>query len=216
MDIDNVTFKKNNRLIITIVALILGAVLLFIMASLGTSFSSASKLEGILSLGDKYLTELDHENALAEFLNAIKIDPKDERGYIGAAKAYLGLEKTTEAVDILVKGFDETASENIKDFLEKILKEFSPFDINNSIKLEFIFGEEYWKDILDSINMVKIDYKYREDFNICNGNHLIEWKDPEFEKMMREAINKPDGELWCEDFHFITGLVITEKSSICN
>jgi hypothetical protein len=65
---------------------------------------SASEL---LSLGEKYLLELDYEQAVVQFLNVIEIEPKNPRGYLGAAEAYIELGQTDKAIDVLSKGLSE-------------------------------------------------------------------------------------------------------------
>ena len=60
-----------------------------------------------LALGEKYLLELDYEQALVQFLNAIDIDPMNPRGYTGAAEAYVGLGRINRAIRILQQGLEE-------------------------------------------------------------------------------------------------------------
>jgi len=57
-----------------------------------------------LVLGEKYLTDLDYEQALLQFDQAIEIEPKNPRGYLGKADALLHLERQAEAVDALSNG----------------------------------------------------------------------------------------------------------------
>ena len=57
-----------------------------------------------LSLGEKYLLELDYEQAIVAFLNVIEIEPRNARGYTGAAEAYAGLGDTEKALSILQDG----------------------------------------------------------------------------------------------------------------
>lgn len=59
----------------------------------------------LLDLGEKYLLELNYEQALVQFLKVIEVEPMNPRGYTGAAEAYVGLGDTTSAEEILKKGF---------------------------------------------------------------------------------------------------------------
>ena len=59
-----------------------------------------------LSLGEKFLLELDYEQALVQFLKVIEIDPMNPRGYTGAAEAYVGLGQMDDAVAVLLQGLD--------------------------------------------------------------------------------------------------------------
>ena len=60
-----------------------------------------------LSLGEKFLLELNYEHALVQFLGAIEIDPMNPRGYTGAAEAYAGMELYDRAMGILQQGLEE-------------------------------------------------------------------------------------------------------------
>ena len=52
----------------------------------------------MLSLGNKYLDELDYEQAEASFAKAIDIAPKKADAYVGLSKAYVGQDKYPEAL----------------------------------------------------------------------------------------------------------------------
>ncbi|MDR1464449.1 MAG: hypothetical protein LBJ11_04010 [Oscillospiraceae bacterium] len=64
-----------------------------------------------LVLGDKYLNELDYEQALLQFDEAIQIDPKNPRGYLGKADALLHLDRQDEAAAALGAGAKATRAE---------------------------------------------------------------------------------------------------------
>jgi len=51
-----------------------------------------------LDLGQKYLTELNYEQAVLAFTKAIELDPKNAEAYTGLGSAYLGQKKYDEAV----------------------------------------------------------------------------------------------------------------------
>lgn len=52
-----------------------------------------------LVLGEKYLLDLDYEQALLQFEQAIVIEPKNPRGYLGKADALLHLDRQAEAAE---------------------------------------------------------------------------------------------------------------------
>ncbi|CBK75879.1 hypothetical protein CIY_34320 [Butyrivibrio fibrisolvens 16/4] len=79
-----------------------------------------SQLNEQLELGQKYLEELDYEDALSAFLSAIEIDNKNVEAYIGAADSYIGLEDYENAVSILEKGYKETSDKTIARKLDEV------------------------------------------------------------------------------------------------
>jgi tetratricopeptide (TPR) repeat protein len=60
--------------------------------------------EGWLDLGERSLISRDYEQAVVAFRNVIEIEPKNPRGYTGAAEGYIGLEQPEEAIDVLRQG----------------------------------------------------------------------------------------------------------------
>ena len=66
-----------------------------------------------LSFGEQYLEEADYEHALANFQEVLGRDPENADAYLGAAKAYEGLGKRSEAYEILDKGYDAVRDERL-------------------------------------------------------------------------------------------------------
>jgi tetratricopeptide (TPR) repeat protein len=62
----------------------------------------------LLYLGEKYLLELDYEQAIVYFEQLIDIEPRNPRGYTGLAEAYLALGDTDKAREALERGFEAT------------------------------------------------------------------------------------------------------------
>lgn len=61
-----------------------------------------------------------YQPAATAFKIAIEIDSSRSEAYIGAAKAYIGLEDVERAKAILEKGYEETLSEDIRLALEEL------------------------------------------------------------------------------------------------
>lgn len=75
-----------------------------------TLFSSCTKpvanlsAAELLDLGDKYLLDMKYEQAIVYFDRLIEVEPYNPRGYTGLAKAYIALDNTEKAIDILKQG----------------------------------------------------------------------------------------------------------------
>lgn len=71
---------------------------LVVLAGLGTGAwflffgngEGSQPLEEALSLGERYMEELDYGNAVEAYNEAIRIDPKNKQAYLGLAQAYSG------------------------------------------------------------------------------------------------------------------------------
>lgn len=110
-----------------------------------------------LGLGEKYLTDLDYENAILAYEGAILIDPKNTDAYLGLGEAYLKLaeEKQSEddydaamtlldtGISKLQEGLDNTGDEEIKKKLDEIEDKKAENEEKRKRKLEEIAeGEE--------------------------------------------------------------------------
>jgi hypothetical protein len=99
-----ITDKKRGADMKRILPMILCFVLILsLFASCATSDRHLSAAE-LLDLGEKYLIELNYDQALVQFLRVIEVEPKNARAYTGAAEAYIGLGDTDRAVAILRQG----------------------------------------------------------------------------------------------------------------
>ena len=75
----------------------------------------------LLDLGEKYLLELNYEQALVQFLKVIDVEPMNPRGYTGAAEVYVHLEQPEKAIGILEQGKAEIGdNESIVKLLDEI------------------------------------------------------------------------------------------------
>ncbi len=66
-----------------------------------------------LRLGNRYLEEMEYEQAVVAFTKAIEIEPKEVDAYIGASKAYAALESYWDALDVLDAGYVQTKAAEI-------------------------------------------------------------------------------------------------------
>ena len=75
----------------------------------------------LLDLGERYLLDLNFEQALVHFTALIEIEPMNPRGYTGAAEAYIGLGRVDDAVAVLRLGYERTSDSSIQQMLDEIL-----------------------------------------------------------------------------------------------
>lgn len=73
-----------------------------------------------LDLGQKYLTELDYEQAVVAFVQAIELEPRSVEAYMGLADAYIGMGDTDAALEALKAGYEMTGSEEIQARIQEI------------------------------------------------------------------------------------------------
>ena len=109
-------FKKRLILILSIVVV---ACTIIVCVFIATG-SDQRRLDSLLDTGNKYLSELDYEQAIVAYEAAIAIDSKCEEAYIGLADAYVAMGEFEKALEILNEGYELTASENIMAKIEAV------------------------------------------------------------------------------------------------
>ena len=92
----------------SVIALTIAVVFIFNMNNQPTTAAD------MLSLGERYLLEMQFAQALMQFLGVIEIEPMNARAYLGAAEAFIGLGQQIAATNILRQGLELTGDEQIR------------------------------------------------------------------------------------------------------
>lgn len=104
---------------------VLALVIIFLAAILVNGSSDGKRLSEQLDLGQRYLSELEYEQAVVAFTEAISIDPRSEDAYMGLADAYMGLGDLEAACKALEDGYAATGDERFRERLEELIEEAS-------------------------------------------------------------------------------------------
>ena len=116
--------KKNKKMAVIIgVAFLLCLSVAVIFAV--SANSAERKLKDQLQLGQKYLEEMDYEQAVVAFDKAIKIDPASVDAYLGLADAYFRLGKYENSLACIDRLLDlDHENTQIKPILTDCLSEY--------------------------------------------------------------------------------------------
>lgn len=117
-EIEIKTKSKKSRIII-VTAVILIAVVTVAAVIFIPKQATAKKVNKQLSLGEKYLSELNYEQAIAAYEAAIKIDPKCADAYLGLAEIYEEMGDFEKAEKVLKDARDAVEDEGD---LDRILR----------------------------------------------------------------------------------------------
>ena len=109
--------KKRIFIYILIVLLLIGGLL-----TACNNNAPATSAAELLSLGERFLLEMNYEQALVQFLQVIEIEPMNPRGYCGAARAHLGLGQIDEAIAMLQRGIELTGDVQLQALLDELLQ----------------------------------------------------------------------------------------------
>lgn len=116
--------NKNTKLVIAAAAVVIAVLTVVAIILVGSNSATAKQVKEQLSLGEKYLSELQYEQAIAAYELAIEIDPKCEEAYLALAEIYIEngeFEKVEEILDKAEEALGEE-TEGIEELREKIKK----------------------------------------------------------------------------------------------
>lgn len=151
--------NKNKKIIGYAVAVIavIAAVIIGIVASKG---NDGTKLQKLLDAGEKYLAELDYEQAVAVYNEVIALDPKNVEAYLGLAEAYVGMGDTEAAIAALKAGYEATGDGTIADRLAQLEEEeYTPAPSGQEMETE------------ESTGQLTLQYDFRpEDITLMGYN----------------------------------------------
>ena len=127
---------KKKSPIFLIIGIIAGLVLLAAIALavigvvLFASGSGSRKYDKQLNLGEKYFNEMDYENSILAYENAISIDPKSPEAYLGIVNVYIQTGNKENAEKWAKEGYDATGDSRLAEILESLQEpEEAPRDL---------------------------------------------------------------------------------------
>ncbi|MCD7730551.1 MAG: leucine-rich repeat domain-containing protein, partial [Oscillospiraceae bacterium] len=112
--------KKSTKIIIPIAVAVIIIAAIICVLSIPKSGETTS-VTAMLSTAQKYLIDLDYEQAIAEFEKIIELEPRNVDAYLGLAEAYEKSGDIDKAIEILQQGYELTADEQIAAALEVLL-----------------------------------------------------------------------------------------------
>lgn len=95
-------------------------------AYFGVQISQIKRYEEQISLGDKYLEELDYENAEISYRKAVEISEKRESSYVKLTVLYMEQEEYEKAAQVIEEGREQTGKEEVFSDLQQKVEELEP------------------------------------------------------------------------------------------
>ena len=111
---------------------VISVIVIVVILALGTLFISsegANRVEMYRHLlhGDRFLEELDYEQAIMAYEEAISIAPRKPEPYIALAEVYIEMGEYDEAIRVLQEGIKETHSSRLENYYAELMDELRGF-----------------------------------------------------------------------------------------
>lgn len=196
------------------------AVLLLIIALTACGQKVATWQEQY-DLGIRYLSEGNYEEAIIAFTAAIEIDPKQAPAYVGRGDAYVGIaqfEENPESEDLSAMA-EENYKKALEDYLTAVdLDKLSVESYQKAAEIYKMLGDldaatallEHGLEVTGSEELQAFLDTFRSPMD-----YIIQWVDPAFERLIRTAIGKPTGDIYCSELDGIEHLEIAGDRYVC-
>lgn len=103
-------------------------VLIALLTGIGIYNTPENRVNRHLELANKYLEEMDYEQAVVEFAKVIEIEPMNVDAYLGKAQAHIGLGDYDMAIETLKEGYlatqEDGRSGDVLENLENCLEQY--------------------------------------------------------------------------------------------
>jgi tetratricopeptide (TPR) repeat protein len=140
--------------------------------------SPAKKLAEQLDLGQKYLEEMDYEQALVVFNKVIEIDPMNVDAYLGVVEVYIRTGEFDTALEYAKKGYEQTGDERLK---EKI----------DMIESGDIFAANGWKMKSSFYNANGLMAYFTYSYDLKGRKKAVSWYDGN-DRLVKQGENEYD------------------------
>ena len=130
---------KSKKMLIFLTMLVAMIAMAVIAISAGKKNDS---IQEKLRLGQRYLSEMNYEQAVVVYKSVIEIDPKNAEAYLGLAEAYIGQGMYKQAENCLKEGYERTNDEKIADKIEEVGKQTESIASLNETSQEDKQGSE--------------------------------------------------------------------------
>ncbi|MCM1539169.1 MAG: tetratricopeptide repeat protein [bacterium] len=107
-----------------IIAGILFIAVIAIVAVLVATGSDGKKYAKHMESAQRYINELDYEQAVAEYRAAIEIEPNNVEAYRALAELYVQTGDYESAVAVLNQGIEQTGSRELSEYIEEVQTEY--------------------------------------------------------------------------------------------
>ena len=136
---DEVVVKKNKKFVVPAIISIIAVFFIVAVVVIVLTISSSGKdrkLQAQLDLGEKYISEMNYEQAIVAYEAVIEIDPMSVDAYLGLASVYEAQEEYEKALEVLQLGYEKTQSDSILQEINRIKELISQDGNEQEIEIE--------------------------------------------------------------------------------
>lgn len=169
------SFFIKKKIVITLlitVVLIAGSITAAVSLSEGSSISVSTF--DMLQLADRYLKEMNYEQAIMEFQKILEIDPKNVEAYLGLSEAYEKLGDSGKAIEVLENGIGNVGNnERFDDKIAEINHAVGNSQVVTEAKIEteVIIAPATTSSVNSTTSITEFDYSSMETITILGNEY---------------------------------------------
>lgn len=213
--LEDTEVRKKKKILIAVIVLILVVLIVGVTTMKVTGTSQRAKINRMMKTAQKFLNEMQYEQAIAAFDTVLEIEPKHLPAYMGKAETYVAMDDVDSAVSTMNK-----AERIAREEYESTGKKLDKVDKMYELYVQILKNDGRFEN---AINIIEEAKKWLQDDNLEKiledlvGKTIdmnvpdakIAFEDPVLEKDIRKIINKPDGDIMISDVWYV------EEVKIC-
>ena len=125
-------FSFVGNVLVIIVVVIIAIVVCGTAIWFGVASLPANRISRYMGAAERYLGEMNYEQAIIEFERLLEIDPMNEDAIIGLADAYASMGNSEKAIKVINDGYELTGSRRIEGRLNKLQEPTTSSSAENS------------------------------------------------------------------------------------
>lgn len=125
-------FSFKGNVLVIVIAAVLALGIGGTAIGIGISTMPSNRAARYMGAAERYLGEMNYEQAIIEFERLLKIDPMNEDAIIGLADAYASIGNREKAIEVLNNGFELTGARRIERRLNKLQEPTTSSSAENS------------------------------------------------------------------------------------
>ncbi len=127
-------FSNKRNILIIVIAAVLALGIGGTAIGVNVYNSPGSRVSRYLGAAERYLSEMNYEQAVIEFKNILKIEPMNVDAYMGLADAYIGMGDTEKALEVLREGLEKTGDTSLQAKIDELTKPAESSSSSSSVQ----------------------------------------------------------------------------------
>ena len=167
--------KRRKWQFFVIVGLVIALIIAF--GIIAYSQTPKQRIKKQLVLAERYLEEMDYEQAITVYKSVIEIDSKSVDAYLGLADVYIGLEMYQDAESCLKEGYERTKDDSIAKKISEVEKLLESSCVSTDELKQHGETQQKYNDTEIQSTIIEAEMEYSEEWSVDLEGNYSSWQE---------------------------------------